>query len=375
MKGGETFHRTVYHDLKNDSTSMEVLSMSNIIVHDANQAIEAARQMYSIVANMRKEVLQEGVDYGVIPGTDKPTLFKAGAEKLCWALGMRPIFEAESIIEDFDKPLFYYRYRCNLEHIDSGKIVGSGIGSCNSMEDKYGFRWVDASEAPSNHDYPTRTSAVSEFAFAVDKAETTGKYGKPAEYWQAFQDAVDDGRAQQVMRKTRNGNELPAWVIETTQVRLPNENIYSLVNTLDKMAQKRALIAAVLIAAGASEFFTQDIEDMPGFAEVDTPTIQVSKSEPERKVNKSTGEVDGKTPSKRELVYAELVNAEDGAYTGTYEQFESYLMARVKDGNIAKDDSVEDIADALRNDPDFWFEQRDSQLFEFDGGLDGKDGS
>src|SRR5436305_40562 len=35
------------------------------------------------------------------------------------------------------------------------------------------------------------------------------------------------------------------------------------VNTIQKMAQKRSLVAAVLIAVNASEFFTQDVEDMP----------------------------------------------------------------------------------------------------------------
>lgn len=35
------------------------------------------------------------------------------------------------------------------------------------------------------------------------------------------------------------------------------------VNTLQKMAQKRAYVGAVIIATGASDFFTQDVEDMP----------------------------------------------------------------------------------------------------------------
>jgi hypothetical protein len=38
---------------------------------------------------------------------------------------------------------------------------------------------------------------------------------------------------------------------------------YSVVNTVCKMAQKRALVAVVLISCGASEFFTQDLEDYP----------------------------------------------------------------------------------------------------------------
>src|SRR5207253_1530601 len=35
-----------------------------------------------------------------------------------------------------------------------------------------------------------------------------------------------------------------------------------ILNTLQKMAQKRAYVGAVIIAVGASDFFTHDIEDM-----------------------------------------------------------------------------------------------------------------
>lgn len=46
------------------------------------------------------------------------------------------------------------------------------------------------------------------------------------------------------------------------KTRVPNDDIHSQVNTILKMAQKRALVAATLLAVGASDFFTQDIEDM-----------------------------------------------------------------------------------------------------------------
>ncbi len=36
-----------------------------------------------------------------------------------------------------------------------------------------------------------------------------------------------------------------------------------MLNTLSKMAQKRAFVGAVIMATGASDFFTQDLEDMP----------------------------------------------------------------------------------------------------------------
>ena len=47
--------------------------------------------------------------------------------------------------------------------------------------------------------------------------------------------------------------------------RIPNPDVADVVNTIQKMAQKRALVAATLIATSASEFFTQDIEDADSF--------------------------------------------------------------------------------------------------------------
>jgi hypothetical protein len=51
--------------------------------------------------------------------------------------------------------------------------------------------------------------------------------------------------------------------IESQQVgRVPNPDIADQVNTIQKMAQKRALVGVCLLAVNASEFFTQDVEDM-----------------------------------------------------------------------------------------------------------------
>ena len=43
--------------------------------------IEAAVERYNTVTEFVSRVLRRNVDYGVIPGTDKSTLLKPGAEK------------------------------------------------------------------------------------------------------------------------------------------------------------------------------------------------------------------------------------------------------------------------------------------------------
>ncbi len=64
--------------------------------------------------------------------------------------------------------------------------------------------------------------------------------------------------------KKMGQREYAGWAISVNelQYRIPNADAADTVNTLQKMAQKRALVAAVLIGVNASEFFTQDVEDL-----------------------------------------------------------------------------------------------------------------
>jgi hypothetical protein len=146
-------------------------------------------------------------------------------------------------------------------------VVGAGEGSCNSWEAKYRYRWVAEEQVPEHLD---RTQLLKrevrrtlcEFDFAIERAETAGTYGKPAEHWQRFREAIRAGTARSVEKPTRRGNAV-AWEIDLDSplYRIPNPDAADVVNTIQKMAQKRALVAATLIATSASEFFTQDVED------------------------------------------------------------------------------------------------------------------
>lgn len=234
-------------------------------VFDMKTAI--ARRAF-LVEIVKSEVMVPDVDYGRIPGTEKPTLLKPGAEKLCTLFGLSPEFVLEHVIEDWTgadhggEPLFYYRYKCRLTK--NGFLIGEGIASCNSWESKYRYRWVNEDQVPphlSKDSLPKRTAELVEPLFAINKAETAGKYGKPKEYWDRFKAAMEDGTARQTTRKKADGGEMPAIAIGGTVYRVPNQESPDVVNTCQKMAQKRSLVASVLIGTNASEFFSQDLED------------------------------------------------------------------------------------------------------------------
>ncbi len=158
-----------------------------------------------------RELMIPGSDYGTIPGTQKPTLLKPGAEKLVRLLGLADEYQILEQTKDWDKGFFHFTVQCRLVHLASGQVVTTGMGECNSMEARYRWRWLWERELPAGFN----------------------KQGA-------------------VYRNTKNGGK---------QYRTENEDIYSQVNTCLKMSMKRALVSAALSAGRLSEVFTQDMED------------------------------------------------------------------------------------------------------------------
>jgi hypothetical protein len=202
-------------------------------------SIESAVERYNAVTEFVSRVLRSDVDYGVIPGTEKRTLLKPGAEKLTTFFGLSTRFELLERIEDWTgehhggEPFFYYLYRCRLMRGDV--LIAEGDASCNSRETKY--RWREAQRT---------CPACGQSAIVKGREEYGGG-------WLCFKKRGGCGA------KFADGD----GVIESQQTgRVFNPDIADQVNTIQKMAQKRSLVGAVLLAVNASEFFTQDVEDM-----------------------------------------------------------------------------------------------------------------
>ena len=201
--------------------------------------IESAVERYNAVTEFVSRVLRKDVDYGVIPGTDKRTLLKPGAEKLTTFFGLSTRFRLLERIEDWTgeghggEPFFYYLYRCQLFRGDV--LIAEGDASCNSRETKY--RWREAQRL---------CPACGQSAIIKGREEFGGG-------WLCFKKKGGCGA------KFPDGDQ----TIESQQTgRVFNPDIADQVNTIQKMSQKRSLVGAVLLAVNASEFFTQDIEDM-----------------------------------------------------------------------------------------------------------------
>jgi hypothetical protein len=231
--------------------------------------IESAVERYNAVTEFVSRVLRKDVDYGVIPGTDKRTLLKPGAEKLTTFFGLSTRFQLLERIEDWTgaahdgEPFFYYLYRCQL--LRGELLIAESDGSCNSREAKY--RWREAQ----------RMCPACGLAAIIKGRE---EYGGG---WLCFRKRGGCGA------KYADGDE----AIESQQTgRVFNPEIADQVNTIQKMAQKRSLVGAVLIAVNASEFFTQDIEDMPQGAGVVTRDVTFETVAQTTRADAETGVVE-----------------------------------------------------------------------------------
>jgi hypothetical protein len=176
-------------------------------------------------------------DYGTIPGTKKPTLFKSGAEKLCEVYGFAPDPIILKEIEDYEKGLFDYTIKCNLVSRRDGMFVGSGLGSCSSFESKYRYR-----------DSRRTCPACGADAIIKGKEEYGGGwlcYGKKGGCGAKYAD--NDPK-----------------IVDQKTGPVQNPDMADVKNTVLKMAKKRALIDSVLSVTRSSSIFAQDLDDMAG---------------------------------------------------------------------------------------------------------------
>jgi len=222
-----------------------------LTIHRAEHLMPAmsmgdAAERFNALATFTSKIMREGIDYGVIPGTgDKATLLKPGAEKLTTFFGLTVRYQVVEKAEDWTgkehggEPFFYYWFRCQLWRGDL--LIAEADGSCNSWEQKYRYRWADRI-CPN-----CEKSTIKRSKFAPrgrPDAEPGwycyGKIGGCGANFEANDPAIVNQEAGQ----------------------MANPNPADTVNTVQKMAQKRALVAATLLAVNASEYYTQDLEDL-----------------------------------------------------------------------------------------------------------------
>ena len=182
----------------------------SITAADTKSVVEQVKAIQHIM----QAVMKDGTHYGVIPGCKQPSLYKPGSEALLSAFKISVEPEVKTI-RDGDH--ISYEVRCIGRHMQSGIVIGIGVGEASTAEDKYAWRG----------------------AVCVEEFDGTPDTRKRVKWFKGHQDK-------------------PAYSIN--QVRT---NVADIANTVLKMAKKRAQIDLCLTALAASDIFTQDLEDLP----------------------------------------------------------------------------------------------------------------
>lgn len=254
------------------------------------------------IQNLMSKAMKEGEHYGTIPGCgDKPALLKPGAEKITFMFRLAPSYD----IQEKELPNGHVEYRIitTLTHINTGLVVGQGVGLCSTMESKYRYR------------------------NAARKCPSCGKEtiiaGK-AEYGGGFLCYTKKGGCG---AKFKDGD--PA-IVNQEVGKIENENPADHKNTVLKMGKKRSLVDATLTATAASDIFTQDVEELVENGVI-TPRV-----EPETKVQSVslvqrdyTKEVNGvNSIPELEAYWKALTKDEQNKYKGLVKQRKEELLSQ-----------------------------------------------
>lgn len=275
--------------------------------------IDTGLQRREVLVQAFKSLLKAGEDYGVIPGSKKPTLLQPGAQKLDNLFGLVPRYEVIDKVEDWignehgGEPFFRYMIRCQVWRGDF--IMGEGIGECNSWESKYRYRTADR--------------------LCPNCGKDTILFTKKDNWW---------------CNKHKGGcgtgfSKIDERITSQQTGRKPNPEIFDAINTILKIGEKRAHLLATINATSASEFVTQDLEGrVDGADQQETATVanpggsaQTGGAQAADAPPVSARPV----PEELELAFKRISDKETGAIAQAFEFLEAELVSeysKVDDG-------------------------------------------
>ena len=179
---------------------------ARLVVLDQTSLAKAQEEI-AVLETYAQEVLVPDVDYGREKGIAEPFLKDPGASKLFNAFNAysRPVVLRADINPETGLILFIMV--AEVVSRDSGKVLATGVGTCSTLESKYGTRWMDVAE---REDF-----------------------------------AISPGDAKETREVERQGESV-------TQYRVPNPDAGNLVQTILSMATKRAEVDAAKSLPGVN---------------------------------------------------------------------------------------------------------------------------
>lgn len=236
--------------------------MTSTPAADSKAMVQVVRSRLAAVRDLLKTELKgpsakhpAGVDYGVIPGTQKLCLLQPGAEKIALMFQFAPSYAMYRT--ELPGGHLEVVAVCTLTHSPTGQIVGQAEGTASTMESKHRYRGAAGKTCPECGAVACIASK-REYGGGYFCKETAGGCGKKWKPGTPEAIALD---------------KLPA-------IRTENPDPADQRNTVSKIAQKRAYVSAVKCASAASEVFTVDMEEAEGEPEEYRPPVEMPKAKP-----------------------------------------------------------------------------------------------
>jgi hypothetical protein len=196
-------------------------------------AVRGTMDALKAIRTFIKNEFIKDIDFGVIPGTGgKPTLYQPGAQKTAMYFNAAPDHQVER--HELGNGHVEFVATTRFIHRGTGAMIGSGVGSCSSMEKKYRYRGSSR-----------KCPKCGAEAIIKGRQEYGGGwicYDKKGGCKAKFKD-----------------ND-PA-ITGQSAVEVENPDIWDVRNTVLKIAIKRSFVAGALSLGCLAELFTQDIGD------------------------------------------------------------------------------------------------------------------
>ncbi|MBA7560737.1 hypothetical protein ES708_02368 [subsurface metagenome] len=161
----------------------------------SEQAVEVVKHNIQLCEQLVREVLEKDIDFGTIPGVPQPFLWDSGAAKIMSAFNCYADYKV--IDSAIQVPHIRYTVTSQLINRQSHQVVATGIGAASTKEIKHRYRWVE--------------------------------------------DPEKDGISRKGLKQRKDG-----------KYRIPNPDTEDLLNTIAKMAAKRADVDAAQSLPGVA---------------------------------------------------------------------------------------------------------------------------
>lgn len=125
---------------ENQRPGGDIIAVTPLPLRLTPQAIALVKDNLKHCELLTHDVLEKDIDYGIIPGVARSFLWDSGASKIMAAFNCYPRYTMLKSVEEAGG--ISITMECSLFSRQSRQVVSTGVGACSTRETKYKYRWV-----------------------------------------------------------------------------------------------------------------------------------------------------------------------------------------------------------------------------------------